>query len=160
MRRLAWYQAEQSYTDMQEADLVARRQRVGVAKESSNDSKGFQAGESSPAAVPVPIGPKPWIRAVPYTTVGQVLVPRRPYHQEAVLVGAGGVAFDISFHPNFPVGQTGTLPGDRNHVIMIYAGQQLYMRSAVIIGELTVLVAPKLDAVGQTICHTDGTSRV
>jgi len=157
MRRRAWYEAEQAKSDEREADLVAARQRIGLAKKASTDTKGFQAGTKQ--ARPDPIAPKPWIRAVPYTTGGQVAVPKKPYHQEAILVGAGGISFDISFHPSFPLGQTGALPGDRNHVVMVYAGQQLYMRSAIVVGELTVLVAPKLDAEGQTIRCTNGDTK-
>lgn len=155
MRRRAWYEAEQAYADEQEGDLAAARQRVGVSRgKAAFDKRPYQGEEKD--ARPRPAGPRPWLRSVSYTVAGQVAVPARPYHQQATLVGAGGVAFDVSYHATFPAASTVTLPGDRSHDIVVYAGQELWMRSTVIVGMLAVIIRPDLDAAGNAIRRTDG----
>ena len=154
MRRIADYEAAQNYSDEQEADVTAITDRIARAEKRAPEevggvSKELQLGEE--AAKPTPIAPRPWMRSVAYTRTGAVAVPRKPYHQTAQLFGANSVAFEISYQADFPVYDTIALTGDRTHTIRVFAGQEVWMRSQVIDGNLSITTEPYLCAYGQTL---------
>lgn len=157
MRRVFDYEDQQALTDAQEADLVKAQQRLasikGKTRADGDVVKEKQLGEG--AATAVPLAPRPWLRSVPYTRTGMVAVPKKPYHQQAQLCGAGNIAFEVSYSPLFLPLDTIALPGDRDSSIKVFAGQELWMRSQVINGFLSVIVEPYLGDHGQTL-HTKG----
>jgi hypothetical protein len=158
MRRISDYEAAQNYSDEQEADVTAVTDRIARAEKRAPDevggvSKELQLGEE--AAKPTPIAPRPWMRSVAYTRTGIVAVPRKQYHQTAQLIGANNVAFEISYRADFPTYDTIGLTGDRTHTIRVFAGQEIWMRSQVMDGNLSITTEPYLGAYGQTL-ETEG----
>jgi hypothetical protein len=125
-------EVEQASVDEQEASALIDAKRAGRDASYGTDvGKGPTLGEES--AVPIPLPPQTWIKSVDYDVVAQCIVPARPYPQYATLIGANQIAFQISYEPVFRPGQWATVPGDRNVVILLLPGQDLWMRTTVVI---------------------------
>lgn len=165
--RYDWEQ-RQANVDQGEADLVASFKRAGKDASEYTESvgKGKQYDDTHappekadpvPGTEPVsglsdtwqdPLSrklPRTILMPVPYTAVGMVAVPRRPYNQNATFVGAGNVAFDLAYDASFQAASIVTLPGDRNYCFMVPAGTEVWMRSTVVVGTLSVIIEPLIE---------------
>lgn len=120
-------ESEQASVDEQEANALIEAKRAGRDAAYGTDiAKGPTLGEES--AIPDQLPPSTWIKSIDYSTVPQCIVPAKPYSQYVTLIGANNIAFQICYEPDFRPGQWATIPGDRNVVVLLLPGQDLWMR--------------------------------
>lgn len=142
-------EAEQASIDEQEANALIAAKRAGRDMPTGSDiGKAPTLGEES--AIPDPLPPQTWIKSIDYNTDPQCIVPAKPYPQYATLIAAFNVSFQICYHQVFEPGQFATIPGDRNIVVLLLAGQDLWMRVPTAVPgntpPLSLLVEPVLKA--------------
>mgnify|MGYP000880100163 CR=1 FL=1 len=142
-------EAEQASVDEQEANALIEAKRAGRDATFGTDvGKGPTLGEES--AVPIPLPPRTWIKSINYNTLPQCIVAAKPYPQYATLIGSANLTYQICYEPDFQPGQWANIPGDRNLVVLLLAGQDLWMRVETIVAgalPLSILVEPVLKAI-------------
>ena len=153
MRRVFDPEARQAAIDEQEADLkvLVDRPQKDSLKEAAGEGVTKETWLGEGTAQPIPLPPRPWFRSIAYTRNGCVAVPRKPYHQQVTFIGMNNIAYQLSYNPVFPISDTITCPGDRNTAVWAFAGQDIWMRSEVVDGTISVIIQPSLGSLGQTL---------